>query len=62
MYACIFESGYGFFEGACTPRNATAHSCDPPPSRNTKTGAPLLGLRPEVDHTPCYRQRRFSLG
>src|SRR5215216_2032599 len=40
MYACIPENGYGFFEGVCTPRNATAHSCDPPPPRNTKEPEP----------------------
>src|SRR5215207_3851968 len=30
MYACILETGCGFFEGVCTPSNTTAHSCDPP--------------------------------
>ena len=32
MYACIPENGGGFFEGVCTPSNATAHFCDPPPT------------------------------
>ena len=31
MYAYIGEVGYKFFEGVCTPSNATAHFCDPPP-------------------------------
>jgi hypothetical protein len=31
MYACILEIRRGFFEGVCTPSNATAHSYDPPP-------------------------------
>jgi hypothetical protein len=31
MYACIPEDGGGFFEGVCTPSDATAHLCDPPP-------------------------------
>jgi hypothetical protein len=52
----------GFFAGVCTPSNATANSCDPPLPRNAKTGALLPGLRPEVDHAPRYRERRFSLG
>ena len=32
MYACVHETGVGFFEGVGTPRNATAHLRDPPPS------------------------------
>jgi hypothetical protein len=36
MYACIPEIGCGFFEGACTPSNATANSYGPPPPRNAK--------------------------
>jgi len=36
MYACILEIGRRFFEGVCPPSNATAHSYDPPPSRNAK--------------------------
>jgi hypothetical protein len=31
MYACILETGRGFFEGVCTPGNATANFRDPPP-------------------------------
>jgi hypothetical protein len=33
MYACVHETGRGFFEGVCTTSNATAYSCDPPPPR-----------------------------
>jgi hypothetical protein len=33
MYACTPEIERGFFEGVCTPSNATANSCDPPPPR-----------------------------
>jgi hypothetical protein len=40
MYACIFEIGGGFFEGACTPSNATANSYDPPPPRSAKEPEP----------------------
>src|SRR5215207_571981 len=40
MYACIYESGRGFFEGVCTHSNATANSRDPPPPRNTKEPEP----------------------
>jgi hypothetical protein len=31
MYACILETGCGYFEGVCAPSNATAHLHDPPP-------------------------------
>jgi hypothetical protein len=62
MYACVHETGRGFFDGVCTPSNATAHFGDPPPPRNTKTGALLPVLRPELDNAPSYRERRFSLG
>src|SRR5215203_5196487 len=31
MYACILETGRGFFERVCTPSNATANFRDPPP-------------------------------
>jgi hypothetical protein len=31
MYACILETGRGFFEEVYPSSNATAHSCDPPP-------------------------------
>ena len=40
MYAYTPDIGRGFFEGVCTPSNATAHSCDPPPPRNTKEPEP----------------------
>jgi hypothetical protein len=61
MYACILETGCGFFEGVCALSNTTVHSYDPPPSRNTKTGALWPGLRPEVVHTPCYRGLSWRL-
>jgi hypothetical protein len=50
MYACIPEIDGGFCEVVCTPSNATADFRDPP--QHKRTGAPLLGLRPEVDHAP----------
>jgi hypothetical protein len=62
MYASIHETGRGFFEGVRTPSNATAHSYDPPHQATQETGVPAMGLRPQVDHTPPYRERRFSLG
>jgi hypothetical protein len=31
MYACTYEIGAGFFEGVCTPSNATANFRVPPP-------------------------------
>jgi hypothetical protein len=31
MYACILETGRGFFGGVCTPSNTTAYLRDPPP-------------------------------
>ena len=62
MYAYIHETERGFFEGVCPSSNATVYSYDPPSPCNTKTGAPLPGLRPDVDQAACYRERRFSLG
>jgi len=43
MYACIRRIGGGFFDVVCTPSNATAHSCDPPPSRYPKEPEPRQG-------------------
>jgi hypothetical protein len=31
MYACVHETGSGFFDGVCTLSNATAIFRDPPP-------------------------------
>ena len=62
MYACMPEIGGGFLEGVCAPNDETANSYDPLPPRNTKTGAPSPGLRPEKDHQPRYRGGRFILG
>jgi hypothetical protein len=36
MYACILEIGCGFFAVVCTPSDATAHSCDPPPPLDSR--------------------------
>jgi hypothetical protein len=62
MYACIPEIGGGFFEAVCAPSNATAIFRDPSPPYSTKTGGPLLGLRPKEGHAPLYRGERFVLG
>jgi hypothetical protein len=43
MYACIRGTGRGFFEGVCTPSNATAHSCDPPYPVTGKNRSPGNG-------------------
>jgi hypothetical protein len=40
MYAYIREAWRGFFEGVCTPSNATAHLDDPPPPRNAREPEP----------------------
>ena len=40
MYACIRGIWRGFFQGACTPVNATANFRDPPPPPNTKEPEP----------------------
>src|SRR5215211_3928201 len=32
MYACVHETGDGFFKGVCTPSSTTAHPHDPPPA------------------------------
>jgi hypothetical protein len=45
MYAYIPKIGSGFFEGVCTPSNATSHSCNPPyPSIRELT---LIHIRPK---------------
>jgi hypothetical protein len=62
MYACICETGCGFFEVVCTPSNVTAHSYDLPHPQCKRTGALAMGLRPEEGHAPRYRGRRISLG
>ena len=62
MYAYALETGGGFFEGVCAPGNATAYFRDPPPPRNKEPEPQQWGLRPEVDHAPYYRGRRFGLG
>jgi hypothetical protein len=40
MYACIPEIEGGFFEGVCTPSNATAIFRDPPPPRHARGPEP----------------------
>ena len=40
MYACIVETGGGFFAVVCAPSNATANSYDPPPPRSAKEPEP----------------------
>jgi hypothetical protein len=64
MYACIPENGGGFFEGVCTPSNATANFCDPPlpplhsppalfqPCSKSNTGVSLRAFYFLVSHQP----------
>src|SRR5215218_8560295 len=40
LYQTDSEIGGGFFEGVCTPSNATTNFCDPPLPRNTKEPEP----------------------
>jgi hypothetical protein len=40
MYACILETGRGFFEGACALGNATAYFRDPLPYRFANRAPP----------------------
>jgi len=66
MYACILEIGRGFFEGVCTPRNAIAHSNDPPHPRNPKepephcqdSGPKWITSRVTVDGALSWGRRR----
>src|SRR5215216_689374 len=51
MYACINETGGGFFEGVCAPSNATANSYDPPHPSARKNRSPANG-------TPARRGSR----
>ena len=55
----FLKSGADFFRGVRT-QQCNHQFLRPTP--NTKTGAPLPGLRPDVDHAPLYCVRRFSLG
>ena len=54
MYACVLENGLGFFEGMCTPSNATDHFCDPPPPRNARNRSP-------ANEAPARRESRAAL-
>jgi hypothetical protein len=57
MYACILESGYGFFEGVCAPSSTTAHLRDPPhPSIREYTQGDALWL----SGSPGLRRMRDS--
>ena len=47
MYACIPEMGLGFFEGACTPSNATANFRDPPPPLDSRMDSGRDAQAPE---------------
>jgi hypothetical protein len=62
MYACLHETGRGFFGGCKVGESATYFSrATPTPLRN-RIGVPAMGLRSEEDHQPRYRGRGFSLG
>jgi hypothetical protein len=39
MYACIDETGGGFFASVCGPNHHSLFSCDPPPMSSEKAGA-----------------------
>jgi hypothetical protein len=67
MYACILETGCGFFEGVCAPRNATAHFRDPPPppthgSRMVCSSAPPQGLPAAVNKDSPLQDVEFRKG
>jgi hypothetical protein len=54
MYACILETGGGFFEAVCAPCKASAYFSDPPPtlphiSRMVCSPAPPPGLPAAVN-------------
>src|SRR5215217_8085072 len=48
MYACILETGRGFFEGVCAPGNASAYFRDPPPLLDSRIASP------EAFHLDAY--------
>ena len=54
MYACILETGVRFFEGVCTPSNATAHPYDPPPPATQEKRSPIA-------RAPAQRGSRAAL-
>jgi hypothetical protein len=47
MYACILETGRGFFEGVCPPSTTTAHLSDPPLPLDSRidSGSHALAVR-----------------
>src|SRR5215218_10866534 len=55
MYACMLETERGFFQGACAPSNATAHSYDQP--HNTKEPEPW-----QWGSGPKWIMRRLTVG
>jgi hypothetical protein len=67
MYACILETGRGFFEWVCTPSSTTANLHDPPPPRNAKepephgqgSGPKRITRRPTVNGDLAWGRRRL---
>ena len=45
MYAYICKTCSGFFAEVCAAGYRPPFSCDPPPTLNERTGAPMKGLR-----------------
>ena len=67
MYACIPEVGRGFFEGNCTPSDATALSHDPPhpvtrKDRNPVSGAPAKRRREITSKPSTYSPSKPAWG
>src|SRR5215207_9084776 len=63
MYACISETGRGFFEGVRTPSDATAHSRDPLHPCNAKEPEPhWQGSGPERINRRATVNRALSWG
>ena len=54
MYACICETGRGFFAGVCTPSNATVIFRDPPHPAAGKNRSPIA-------RTPARRGSQVAL-
>ena len=50
MYACISETGSGFFEGGVHTQRCNRPFPRPTPTPQYKNRSPLLGLRPEEDY------------
>jgi hypothetical protein len=64
MYACLLETGAGFFGMVCAAGHRLPFSCDPPPMLSDRAGVLLKGLRFGENFPPpkrCVKSKRELL-